>query len=193
MTAAGPRGLLPNLVTLKLEGCEMDMQFVRYLRARSPLRNLSVRESFFGRLAPHRFPPAPQRMNTAVLTVLDISGTGQYTCKLAKDWVLNDEECQVTHLFMENCFVIPRRVMPPHLKIEFLSVAGIRASWMETVNGRGSAFLDIEAWATIPSIREINASGCILSQVERDILVTTRPNIVFDLREGLHESQRPYL
>jgi hypothetical protein len=188
MTDPGTRDLLPNLTTLKVESSQVNMQFLRYVRARSPLRNLSVRRSSLG----HHIlfydslpPPPPQRNTVKLLKVLDISQTGEYSLKVLNEWVFNDDQCQVTHLFMEHCPVLPRAV-PAHVKIEFLSVTGYNAGSSECT------FLDIEAWAAIPSIREINASGSTLNQVQRDELVTKHPNVEFDLSEDFRESPRNF-
>jgi hypothetical protein len=81
--------------------------------------------------------------------------------------------------------------MPPHLKLEFLSVAGYQARGVDGV-GETSTFLDIESWAAIPSMREMNVSGCNLNEVQRQSLVATRPNVVFDLSEDFRESPRLY-
>lgn len=194
MTVQGRSDLLPNLVTAKFERSDVDIKFVRFLLARSQLRHLSVRESFGYRdVCLHRYlPRPPPQLNAQVLKVLDISLTGVYASTLVNDWVFNDEQCKVTHLFMERCLVVPRHVMPAHLKIEFLSIAGSRAydGDMGIDGGNLEIYCFLAAWAKIPSMSEMNASGCILSQEQRDSLVNTRPNIAFDLSEDFRESPR---
>lgn len=191
MIAAGPRDLLQNVVMLKFENSVVDLQLVRYARAQSPLRNLSIRRSSLGFLPYHAFlpPPPPTRNIGAVLKVLDISRTGVHAVRIADKWVFSDLHCQVTHLYMEQCPIFVPRIMPEHLKIEYLSIAGYV---QHSVYGSGppSVFLVIKGFATIPTMREINASGscCSLNQVQRDTLIAIRPNILFDLSADFRES-----
>jgi hypothetical protein len=187
---------MEKLVTLKVEHSVVDVQVVRYLSARSPLKNLSLRGSGTGNanlddtVVLRWF--HPQVTNTwQSLKLLDLSEMMEGGVQLLKQWVLDNADCQVTHLYMEKYHVIPRRVMPAHLKLQFLSVAGYEAWGVDGV-GEISTFLDIEAWAAIPSIREMNVSGCGLDEVQRQSLVAKRPNVVFDLSEDFRESPRVY-
>lgn len=188
----GPRQLLPNLVTLKVERSRVSMQWLRYLRARSPLRNLTVtKNTFVGHRALHQFlpPPPPPRNTGQVLKVLDLSGMQEYLEILVDEWLVSNLECKVTHLYMENVHFLPRSV-PAHLQIEFISVAGYyphSGGWFGE-----QEFADIDAWAKIPSMREINASGVRMNQVQRNYLVEKHPNVVFDLNEEISESPRLY-
>ena len=176
---------------LKVENSVVDVQVIRYLSARSPLKNLSLRGSGAGDT---KFDDTivfrwfhPQVTNTwQSLKLLDLSEMRHGGVQLLKQWVLDNAECQITHLYLEKYHLIPRRVMPPHLKLEFLSVAGYNAGSSECT------FLDIKAWAAIPSKREINASGSNLNQVQRDELVTKHPNVEFDLSEDFRESPRNF-
>jgi hypothetical protein len=192
----GPGAFLEKLVTLKVEHSVVDVQVVRYLSARSPLKNLSLRGSGTGNanlddtVVLRWF--RPQVTNTwQSLKLLDLSEMMNGGVQLLKQWVLDNAECQITHLYLEKYHVIPRRVMPAHLKLEFLSVAGYQAWGVDGV-GETSTFLDIESWAAIPSMREMNVSGCNLNEVQRQSLVATRPNVVFDLSEDFRESPRLY-
>lgn len=177
-----------------MEHCVVHVPLVLYLTGRSPLKNLGLRgcemlsDIFDDANILHLFQP-PVENTWQLLKVLDLSEICFDGLNLLKRWVLDNAGCQVTHLYLEKYLLIPRRVMPAHLKIEFLSVAGYQAWGVDGV-GEVSTFLDIEAWAAIPSMREINASGCNLNEVQRHNLVTTHPNILFDLSEDFRESPR---
>lgn len=195
-TGAERRDFLTNVKTLKLEWCAGDMEFVRFLLARSPLKNLNVRGSYlYDRNFLHPLlSNLPSSKNFArVLKVLDISGAADDAFNLLTEWISNDEDCKVSHLYMEKCRLIPNGVMPTHMKIEVLSVAGYVRYEITDYDWESSAFMDIQAWARIPSMREINASGCSLDEVQRDSLVTNYPHVVFDLNKEFRESPRVYL
>jgi hypothetical protein len=192
-TSVGARATLKNLVTLKIEDCIVDEQFVQYVRYRTPLKNLSVRRSRMGMALLHFFVPQmpPRPINAAhhCLKVLDISGMRDYTPTLVNEWVLKDDLCQVTHLYMEGCTDdIPRRVSSNHLRIEFISFAGYRP--YNTYGLGRKIFEDIDSWAGISSVKRINASGCDMTQVHRDDLMRRHPNVVFNMSDQFEESPR---
>jgi hypothetical protein len=93
---------------------------------------------------------------------------------------------------MEESRFIPRRVMPPHLIIEVLSVAGYDRPSHNYDDEETFPFLDIQAWGVIPSMREINASGCKFDEMQRNSLIMNCPHVVFDFRKEFHESSRFY-
>ena len=197
MTSAGSPDFLSNLETFKLEWCESDMQFVRYLLSHSPLKNLSVRGSYLygGDITVYpllRGLPPPRTNSAQVLKLLDVSSSRDDAFNLLIDWVLNDDQCKITHLFMEERRFIPRRLMPPHLVIEVLSVAGYDRPSRNYDDEETFPFLDIQAWGVIPSMREINASGCKFDETQRNSLITNCPRVVFDFRKEFHESSRFY-
>lgn len=192
MTVGGPRELLPNLVTLTVEHSQVDIQFIRYLRARSSLKNLSLPETYFGYVQLHPFlpPPPPRRNVGAVLRVLDISGIDPYLTTLVNEWLLRDVECKVTHLYMEDCHYLPHPV-PAHLKIECMSVAKyspLNERWDRIPGFR--RIQDIRPWAAISTMREMNVSGCYLNEMERNDLVLRYPNVIFNLNEVFQPSVR---
>jgi hypothetical protein len=157
-----------NLKTLKFERCfAVDHAFRRYLRVCPAIKNFSVKGSilqYVGYWAMHlAYPPAT---SWAQMQSLDLSGT-RTIVKLVHERVLN-----------------PRPVYD-HLKIAFLSVAGYRPS-----PGVGNAFDDIDAWASISTLNAMNASGCDLTQAERDELVRRHPNVLFNVNVEFEESQR---
>lgn len=180
---------MENLATLKFERSVVDLQFVCHMRSRSRLRNLSLRDNGLSGITVliHLVQP-PQPLNAGqFLKVLDLSGMGVHVMMFLREWVLENPECQVTHLYLENVALIPRRV-PAHLKVEFLSVAGYHPyteDWFDE-----QAFRDLHAWAGLSSMREINASACDMTQAQRNKLVTTHPNVVFDFSEQFRESAR---
>jgi hypothetical protein len=195
-TAAERRDFLTNVETFKLEWCDGDMEFVRFLLARSPLKNLNVRGSYlYDRNFLHPLLSNLSSSNNCaqVLKVLDVSGAADDAFNLLTEWILNDEDCKVSHLYMEKCRLIPNSVMPTHLKIQVLSVAGYVRYEIDDYDWESSAFMDIQAWARIPSIREINGSGCSLDQVQRDSLIANYPHVVFDLSKEFRESPRVYV
>jgi hypothetical protein len=174
-----------NLKTLKFERCfAVDHAFRRYLRVCPAIKNFSVKGSILQLVcywAMHvAYPPAT---SWAQMQSLDLSGTGRIV-KLVHERVLKDPQCPVTRLFLEQCPILPRPVYD-HLKIAFLSVAGYRPS-----PGVGNAFDDIDDWASISTLREMNASGCDLTQAQRDELVRRHPNVLFNVNVEFEESPR---
>lgn len=178
---------LENLQTLKFERCfGVDTEFRRYLRSCQALKNFSVKGSLLQLVFPgYGAGPDPDFESTiwGQMRGLDLSGTGKYL-KLIHDRVLNDHRCPVTHLFMEQCPLIPRNVHD-HLKIQFLSVAGYRPC-----DGVEKAFDAIDAWASISTMERINASGCDLTEAERKELMKRHPNVLFNLNVQYEESPR---
>jgi hypothetical protein len=194
MTSGEPRDILPNIETLMIEETSVDMQFIQYVFARSSVKNFSVKGSFvFDNFIIHPMllpGPPPPRNFEQVLRFLDVSRSSEDAMKLVREWVMYDEQCKVTHLFMEQCSDIPRCVMSVHLKIEVLSIAGYIP---ETDDVREtSIFLDILSWALIPSMREINASACRLNEEHRNALIKNSPNVVFDFNDNFRESSRVF-
>lgn len=187
MAAGRVTHTLNNLTTLKFERCmNVDTEFLRYLRACPVIKNLSLKGSLLAFVAPHPDVPADPAYPIDIwgqLGSLDISGTGRFPV-LIHTRVLNVPGCQVTHLFMEKCGLIPSSIHD-HMKIEFVSVAGYRPS----VRHR-NAFDDIDAWASISTLKEMNASGCELTQGQRDELVRRHPNVIFNVNVEFEESPR---
>jgi hypothetical protein len=178
--------IMENLKTLKFERCfAVDTELRRYLRACPGIEHFSVKGSIMQIVGPYYLPSADPGFPSNIwgrLQSLDLSGTGRYA-KLVHEQVLNDTRCPVTHLFLEQCPILPRPF--PHLKIEFVSVAGYRPS-----DGVGNAFEDIDAWASISTMKRINASGCDLTPEQRNELVRKHPRVVFNLSEYYDESPR---
>jgi hypothetical protein len=192
MTNDGARPLLENLTTVKFQNCTLDMQLLSYIVARPSLTNLALRRSCVGIAVLHFLIPGPPSPTISEnLKVLDLSGMRADSLMMFVDeWVLDNVQCNVTHLYMENCQVIPRRLpcLPNHLKIEFLSVAGYTGS--SHVYGPMAAIHYIGVWAALPSMKEINASGCRMTEMQRNSLVAANPNVVFNLDVDFKESQR---
>lgn len=114
------------------------------------------------------------------LQQLDISETAR--CPVVKRRLL-DPESTVTRLYAEKCRLKPSKV-PAESRIEFLSLAGCRASTSELV------FQAINEWASHPTVTEINASGCNLTDAQREELVRKHPGVVFNLSKEFQESVR---
>jgi hypothetical protein len=180
----GPAQFLENLLSVTCEESLVHAQFVSHIRAHSPLRNLTLRGSTLESAFIHHLQPPPYPRNTReFLKVLDLSDVFADVRLLLEEWVLDDLECQVTHLYLENC-PLNNRPPPEHLQLEFLSIAGERpysgdwlADWLHD-------------WAAIPTMRKINASGCDLTEMMRDDLITTHGKVEFDLDEMFHRSPR---
>ena len=177
-----------TLKTLKFERCfAVDHDFRRYLRVCPGLKNFSEKGSIVYYVAwwssilqsPYYSPAT----SWGQMKSLDLSGIGKIV-KLVHERVLSAPECTVTHLYLEQCPILPRPVYD-HLKIEFLSVAGYRPS-----TDVGNAFGDIDAWASIPTLKQMNASGCDLIQGQRDELVRRHPNVIFNVNVEFEESPR---
>jgi hypothetical protein len=190
-TTGDPGALMENLVTIKIEYSVVDMRFVRYMCHRSPLKNLSLRGSRVGLVSllffdsPHR-PPPPGSVRLQQLKVLDLSDTGEDTMKFLREFVEDNVDCKLTHLYLERCPVLPFSAYHVTPTIQFLSVAGYQPS-------RGYLINDLRAWARLSSMKEINASGMdrnVINETTRDSLVRQHPNVVFDLSEDFRESPR---
>jgi hypothetical protein len=174
------------LVTLKFERCwNPDRSFEGFLRSCPALKNLSLKGSV-AVLEPHeyRWDFPTNFWNT--LKVLDISGTGCFPHQLYAKVLKNIADCSLTHLYMERCLRIPRIVRHDHLKLEFLSVAGLR----DVEYPRVLAFECIQNWAALPSLTGMNVSGCEMSQAQREQLVTRHNNVIFNISVETEESPR---
>jgi hypothetical protein len=186
-THAGQLQELNNLVTLKFERCwNPDRSFAGFLRACPAVKNLSLKGSVVF-LVPHvsrRWNFPTNFWNT--LKVLDISGTGSFPRHLYEKVLKNIADCSLTHLYMERCLRIPRIVGHDLLKIEFLSVAGLR----DFAHPRVLAFECIQNWAALPSLTGMNVSGCEMSQAQREQLVTRHNNVIFNISVETEESPR---
>jgi hypothetical protein len=177
-----------NLKTLKFERCfPVDKEFRRYMRVCPAMKSFSLKGSILQTypldFIDAAFPPFPPADIWGQLQSLDLSGIGKMV-KLVHERVLSAPECTVTHLYLEQCPILPRPVYD-HLKIEFLSVAGYRPS-----TDVGNAFDEIDAWASIPTLKKMNASGCELTQGQRDELVRRHPNVIFNVNVEFEESPR---
>jgi hypothetical protein len=182
---------MENLVTLKIEYSSVDIRFVRYMCHRSPLKNLSMRGSRVGLVSllffdsPHG-PPPPGSVRLQQLKVLDLSDTGEDTMKFLREFVEDNVDCKLTHLYLERCPVLAFSAYHVTPTIQFLSVAGYQPS-------RGYLINDLKTWARLSSMKEINASGLdqnFMSDARRDSLIRQHPNVVFDLSEDFRESPR---
>jgi hypothetical protein len=172
---------LENLTTLKFERCSnVDMDFVNYLCACPAVKILSMRGSILG-FDGFR---GPFPINWGQLKVLDLSGTGT-SPGLIHNRLFHYLGCTVTHLYMEKCAFISSSVYD-HLKIEFLSVAGYRP----TAGDAKWSFHAITSWATLGSMKEINASGCVLTIEEREKLIRKHKNVTFNLNVEFEASVR---
>jgi len=183
---------MENLVTIKIEYSVVDMRFVRYMCDRSPLKNLSMRGSRVGLVSllffdsPHG-PPPPGSVRLQQLKVLDLSDTGEDTMKFLREFVEDNVDCKLTHLYLERCALCPCVAHHVTPTIEFVSIAG--SDPLSTPY----AMMDLRAWARLSSIKKINASGGdhrLMNETNRDTLVRQHPNIVFDLSEDFKESPR---
>jgi hypothetical protein len=193
MTNDGARPLLENLTTVKFQNCTLDMQLLSYIAARPSLTNLALRRSCVGIAVLHFLIPGPPSTTISEnLKVLDLSGMRPDSLMMFVDeWVFDNVHCNVTHLYMENCQLIPRRLprLPNHLKIEYLSVAGYTGSGHD-VYGPMAAVHYIGLWAALPSMKEMNASGCRMTEMQRNSLKAANPNVVFNLEVDFKESPR---
>lgn len=185
MSVGAPKHLMQNLTTLKFERCfNVDMEFLCYLRACPAIKNFSLKGSLLAFINPSAVVHPPYPINIwENLRVLDISGILRFAV-LIHDRVLNDARCAITHLFMEKCTLIPRRAHD-HLKIKYLSVAGYRPA-----AGDGNAFDEIDAWASLPTMEQINASGCVFTETQRKELVKRHQNVIFNLGVEFEKSVR---
>jgi hypothetical protein len=182
---------MENLVTLKFEYSLVDMRLFRYMCHRSPIRNLSLRGSITGLVSlvfydsPHS-PPPPGSVRLQHLKVLDFSETGYYVMSLLREFVLDNVDCQLTHLYLERCPVtafVAHHVTPT---IEFVSIAGYQID-------AGYEVMDLRAWAQLPSMKEINASGCdyrLINATRGTEQVREHPNVIFHFNENFKESPR---
>jgi len=173
-------------VTLKFERCwNPDRSFAGFLRACPAVKNLSLKGSvvFLVPCVSRRWNFPTNFWNT--LKVLDISGTGCFPRQLYEKVLLNIADCSLTHLYMERCLRIPR-ITYDKLKIEFVSVAGLRDHEHPTV----LAFDCIRNWAALPSLKDMNASGCQMSQSQREQLVTDHQNVTLNISVEFQESPR---
>jgi hypothetical protein len=173
---------LDNLTTLKFERCtDVDMSFVRLVLASPSLKNFSTRGSIRqGAYSPGQFPKAFWNQ----LKVLDISGTSHYPFILFGQIIKYISGWSVTHLYMEKCSLVPH--IEYDVKFEFVSVAGLR----DNERYRRTAFDSIRRLAAVPSLKEMNVSGCQLSEEERQILVARHPNVIFNMSPRFEESLR---
>jgi hypothetical protein len=169
------------LVTLKFERCcNTDMSFTSFLRACPAVKNFSMRGSVL-----QDYKPLPTATYWNQLKVLDISGTGYFPQARFEEVLKSVPDCSITHLYMESCLRIPR-ITYDKLKIEFVSVAGLRDHEHPTV----FAFDSIRNWAALPSLKDMNASGCQMSQSQREQLVTDHQNVTFNIGVEFQESPR---
>lgn len=125
------------------------------------------------------FPPSSWQQ----LKVLDISGTGYYPATVYETVMKRIGGCSVTHFYAERCVRLPCVNIDDPIKIEVVSLAG-------HLDDMQRAFADIKSWASLPSLKEMNASGCGLTQVQRDEIVTARQNVVFNLSTRFEASKR---
>ena len=114
-----------------------------------------------------------------------MSGTGWFPRLVYEQVLKHVQNCSITHLYMERCFLIPR-ITYDNLRIEFVSVAGLRDHEHPTV----LAFDCIRNWAALPSLKDMNASGCQMSQAQREQLVTDHQNVTFNISVEFQESPR---
>jgi hypothetical protein len=169
---------LENLKTLKFERCySVETEFGRHLRAFPAIKNVSIRGSLVQLQYGDGFPPTAWHQ----LKVLDVSGTGRYAAWIYELILKDATDCTITHFYMEKCKLMPR-IINDHPRFTFVSVAG---STSET-----DAFHEIARWSALPSLRELNASGCRLRRAERQHLISTRTDVVFNLRARFEPSRR---
>jgi hypothetical protein len=171
---------LENLKTLKFERCcTVDNELARHFRAFPAIKNFSIRGSMVQLQYSTGFQPTAWHQ----LKVLDVSGTGRYAAWIYESLFMDVDatECTVTHFYMERCTRMPRFVYD-NPRFTFVSVAGSTS--------QAEAFDEIARWSALPSLRELNASGCRLSRQERRQLVGTRTDVVFNLRARFEPSRR---
>lgn len=172
---------LDSLVTLKFERCcNADMSLTNFLRACPAVRNLSMKGSVLESDAWNFREPQHGTFSTTFwiqLKVLDISETGYFPDVVYQEVLKNIRDCSITHLYMERCLRIPL-IIYDNLKIEFVSLAGLRDH--ENHRNARTAFDSIRNWAALPSLKEMNASGCQMSQAQREELVARHRNVIFN-------------
>jgi hypothetical protein len=176
---------LPNLVTLKFERCcNTDNSLESFLRVCPEVKNLSLKGSLLQQ-EPTEYRQTFPTTFWNKLKVLDMSGTGYFPRDVYEEVLKNVPDCAITHLYMERCLRIPH-ITYDNLRIEFVSVAGLRDHDHPTV----SAFDSIRNWAALPCLKEMNASGCQMSQAQREQLVTDNQNVTFNISVEFQESPR---
>jgi hypothetical protein len=186
--------VLRNVVTLTIEDCYVNDQHLQIIRFCSPtLKNLNVRRSSIigTTMMENSLPEVPLHVRNPrqSLKTLDISEMTSYTPTLVKNWVLDDNLCKITHLYVERCNKnIPRCVSSDHLRIEFISFAGYRP--YDSVEFGQKVFEDIDSWTGISSMKAINASACNMNEMQHDELMRKHPNVVFDFSVQFKQSPR---
>jgi hypothetical protein len=172
-------------VTLKFERCcNTDKSLECFLRACPEVKNLSLKGSVLHQERTHYSRIFPTTFFNK-LKVLDMSGTGWFPRLVYEQVLKHVQNCSITHLYMERCFLIPR-ITYDNLRIEFVSVAGLRDLEYPKV----LAFDCIRNWAALPSLKDMNASGCQMSQAQREQLVTDHQNVTFNISVEFQESPR---
>lgn len=83
----------------------------------------------------------------------------------------------------KKCFVYSDRI-PDHSKIKHVSLAGCKAQNSNVL------FDVIDQWASHHVIETINASGCTLTESQREELLRKHKNVSFNLNEKFEESVR---
>ena len=173
---------LQNLVCLKLDGCSAAFALaVLYSKGNPSIKELSFRRCILG--YPHHYDPHDFSIRRWRLKLFDCSETHDKIPRRFHQIVLNDPECPTTHVYFEKCFVYSDRI-PDHSKIKHVSLAGCKAQNSDVL------FDVIDQWASHHVIETINASGCTLTESQREELLRKHKNVSFNLNKKFEESVR---
>lgn len=168
---------LRKLVSLKIEGCShVDAFCALYFCANESLEELSLQRCTFSE--PSAFTFSDPVYTMWPLKLVDVSGN--LAASTVLHYVMLDPESSVTHVYMEKSFLAPGKV-PRHSRVEFISLAGCYSFKL---------FKMIDRWASHPTVKEINASGCALTDEQREELVRKHRNVVWNLSAEFQESAR---
>jgi hypothetical protein len=180
---------MENLVTLKFEGCKTDLRTVTSVLDRSGVVNLSLRGTQATTFpVPNVLPLPPAPSNSRhTLKVVDFSETrSDFTRHLFQELVVDNENCAITHLYVEKCDYIPFFNSPAHLgTVQFISVAG---------SYDYGAFTSIKAWKSLkPAMKFINASGCGIGDNARKDLIVSHRLVHINVNWNFEESPRRFV
>ena len=170
-----------HLVSLNLDGSDAKMAKLILLSDGNPsIKEFTVRwcvDGFSGHYVPYE-----RGIRKWRLKFFDCSSSDNNFPRIFHENLLDDPECPTTHLYLENCWVRPRKI-PNHSKIQYVSLAGCKANWSKDLVNV------IDQWASHHAVKRVNASGCRLTQTQRENLLRKHGNII-NLEEDFQESVR---